>query len=69
MSGGHSLFGEIHQENALASVDVAIPNAPESETMVAMMNKNMGAFLSHYLKDEGLAENFVNELVKQSIDP
>ena len=67
--GGHSLFREIHQENALASVDVAIPNAPEAETMVAMMNKNLGAFLSHYLKGEGLDEKFVDALVQQSIDP
>ena len=69
LSGGHSLFGEIHQENSLASVEVAIPNAPEAETMVAMMNKNIGAFLTHYLKEEGLAESFVTELVNQSIDP
>ena len=69
VSGGHPLFGKIHQENALASVDVAIPNAPEAETMVAMMNKNLGAFLSHYLKGESLDGKFVDELVQQSIDP
>ena len=69
MSGGHSLIGEIHQENALASVDVAIPNAPEAKTMIAMMNKNLGVYLSHYLKGEGVDEKFVDDLVQTTIDP
>ena len=69
LSGGHSLIGEIHQENDLASVDIVIANAPEAETMVAMMNKNLAAYLTHYLKDAGLNEDFIKRLVDRAIDP
>ena len=63
LSGGHSLIGEIHQENDLSIVDIVIANAPEAETMVAMMNKNLAAYLTHYLKDAGLNEDFITRLV------
>ena len=69
LSGGHSLIGEIHQENDLSSVDIVIANAPEAETMVAMMNKNLAAYLTHYLKDAGMDEDFIKRLVKRLIDP
>ena len=69
LSGGHSLIGEIHQENKLSSVDIVVPNAPEAETMVAMMNKNLAAYLHHYLKDEGLNVDFIHDLLQASIDP
>ena len=59
LSGGHSLIGEIHQENDLASVDIVIANAPEAKTMVAMMSKNLAEFLTHHLKDVGLNEDFI----------
>ena len=65
---GHSLIGEIHQENNLASVDIVIANAPEAETMVAMMNKNLAAYLTHCLKAAGLNGDFIGRLVNASID-
>ena len=69
LSGGHTLIGEIHQQNKLSSVDIVVPNAPEAETLVAMMNKNLGAFLNFKLKEEGLNGGFVDNLLKASIDP
>ena len=69
LSWGHSLIGEIHQENDLASVDIVIANAPEAETMVSMINKNLAVCLTHYLKDAGLNEDFITRPVEQSIDP
>ena len=69
LSNGHSLIGEICQENNLASVDIVIANAPEAETMVAMMNKNLAAYLTHYLKVAGLNGDFIRRLVNASIDP
>ena len=69
LSGGHSIIGEIHQENDLASINIVIANAPEAETMVAIMNENLAAYLMHHLKDVGLNEDFTTRLVNQSIDP
>ena len=40
MDDGHSLISEAHQRGHMGSVDIVIPNTPEAETMVAMMNKN-----------------------------
>ena len=38
MDDGHSLIAEAHQIDHMGSVDIVIPNPPEAETMVAMMN-------------------------------
>ena len=46
-----------------------IANAPDAKTMVAMMNKNLAAYLTHYLKDVGLSKDFITRLVNRSIDP
>ena len=43
MDDGHSLITEAHQRGHMGSVDIVIPNTPESETMVAMMNKQLPA--------------------------
>ena len=34
-----------------------------------MMNKNVTVYLSHYLPDAGLEEEFVKQVVKDSMDP
>ena len=38
MDDGHSLIAEAQQIGHMGSVDIVIPNTPEAETMVAMMN-------------------------------
>jgi len=68
LEDGHSLFAELHQESPLASVDAVIPNTPEAETMVLMMKRNIGAFLSFYL-DGKMDARFKTDLLKASIDP
>ena len=42
---------------------------PEAETMVEMMKKNVVAYLTNYLKDEGMPASFVTDLLKASCDP
>ena len=49
MKDGHSLIVEFHQRQAMAHVEVVIPNAPEAETMTEMMDKNVVAYLKFYL--------------------
>ena len=65
----HSLFAEIHQEMNLASVDVVIPNTPEAETMITMMNRQLGAYLHFTLTDAGLGGTFIKDLLRFSICP
>jgi hypothetical protein len=67
LSDGHQLIAEVHQASTLVGpVHIAIPNTPEAERMVIMMNKNFPAYVGHVLKDQGLPEIFLFELVRQS---
>jgi hypothetical protein len=69
LSDGHSLVAEMHQKQEMGDVEAVVPNMPEAETMVEMINKNVVAYLTHYLKDEGMPANFVTNLLKASCDP
>ena len=39
------LIAEVHQESELDSVDIVVPDTPETEAMVAMMNKQLSVYL------------------------
>jgi hypothetical protein len=41
---GHPMIAEAHQEDILQLTHIIIPNTPEAERMVGMMNKNLPAF-------------------------
>ena len=69
LADSHSLFGEVHQETPISSVDVVIPNTPEAETLLLMMKKNIGAFLHFHLKELGLDGSFITDLLRASVDP
>ena len=59
------LIAEIHQRSVVSSVDVVIPNCEEVESIIAMMNKNLAAYLYHYLQEvAGMEEEFVLRLVQ-----
>ncbi len=67
LSNCHQLIAEFHQASMLVGlVHIVIPNTPEAETMVLMMNKNFLAYIGNVLKDQGLSEGF---LVKQLCCP
>ena len=55
---GYYLIAEVHQESELDSVDIVVPDIPEAEAMVAMMNKQISVYLSKYLVDAGMGEYF-----------
>ena len=40
LAEGYSLIAEVHQESELDSVNIIVPAIPESEAMLALMNKN-----------------------------
>ena len=69
LSDGHLLVAEIHRKQEIGTVKTVVPNMPETETMVEMINKSVVAYLSYYLGDEGIPANFVTELLKASFDP
>ena len=69
MRDGHSLIVEVHQRQAMAHVEVVVPNAPEAETMTEMMDKNAGAYLKFYLIQAGIEKGFVNILLSETCDP
>jgi hypothetical protein len=70
MSDGHRLFEEVHQAAPMGAVDVVVPNCAESEKMLTMMNRNIAAYLTHYLvKVAKMEEGFVNRLVRATVDP
>ena len=70
MSNGHQLIAEVHQASTLVgSVHIVVPNSPEAERMVVMMNKNLPAYVGNVLKDQGLPESYLFELVRRSCCP
>ena len=66
---GYSLIAEVHQESELDSVDIVVPDIPEAEAMVSMMNKQLLVYLSNYLVDAGMGKVFVKALIEGEIFP
>jgi hypothetical protein len=70
LSDGHRLFAEVHQSNeVMGQVQAVIPNTPEAEQMVLMMNENFPAYIGNALRDQGLPDDFLLELLKRSCCP
>ena len=69
LGDGHPLLAEIHQKQAMGDVEAVVPDIEEAEMKVAMINKNVVAYLSNYLVDVGMPADFVTELLKASCDP
>ena len=53
----------------MVSVDIVIPNTLEAETMVAMMNKQLPAYLKFYLDDLGVDKDFIRKLLTRACCP
>ncbi len=67
LSDGHQQIAEIHQlKEPMAPVQAIIPNTPEVEHMIVMMNKNFPSYVGNVLKDQGLPKEFLMELFQQS---
>ena len=69
MDDRHSLISKAHQRGHMGSVDTVIPNTPEAETMVAMMNKQLPAYLTFYLDDLGMDKYFIRKLLTRAFCP
>ncbi len=61
---------EIHQsDEIMGPVQVVIPNTSEAERMILMMNNNDPSYIGNVLKDQGMPETFLIELVRASCCP
>jgi hypothetical protein len=70
LSDGGQLLAEIHQSSdVMGRVQAVIPNSPEAEQMILMMNKNFPAYVGNVLRDQGLPEPFLIELFRRSCCP
>ena len=69
MSDSHPLIAELHQLMPMAPVEVVHPNCEEAETILLNMEKNVVAYLQHFLVEEGMDSNFVDTLLREACDP
>jgi hypothetical protein len=70
LSNGHQLLAEIHQSNGvMGRVQAVIPNTPEAEQMILMMNKNFPAYIGNILRDQGLPDSFLMDLFRELCCP
>jgi hypothetical protein len=67
LSNGHQLLAKIHQASGvMGKVQAVVPNTPEVEQMILMMNKNFPAYVGNLLRDQGLPNSFLIELFRRS---
>ena len=69
LAEGYSLIAEVHQESELDSVDIVVPDIPEAEAIVFMMNKQLSVYLSNYLFDADMGKVFVKAIIQGEIYP
>ena len=67
--GGSPLFAEVHQKQSGGVVEAVVPNTKEADSMVGWMNRQMAAFIKHYLLYRGLPKDFVIRLIVASCCP
>ncbi len=63
MSDGHSMIAEAHQEELLKPTTIIILITAKAKRMSLMINKNLLAFLWHMLRDQGMPEDFIKDLL------
>ncbi len=53
----------------MGKVQAVVPNTPEAEQMIFMMNKNFPAYVGYVLRDQALPNSFLIELFRRSCCP
>ena len=69
MADGCALFGEVHQANALAPVDVVIGRCAEAKDILEQLNDNVAAYLTFTLRHQEVSDRFITDLLKTSCNP
>ena len=65
MSDVRPAIAEAHQSGISKPTHLIVPNTPEAERMITMMNKNLPTYLYHTLIEHGLPEEFVEDLLSK----
>jgi hypothetical protein len=68
MGDGRPAIAEAHQSDISKPTYLVVPNTPEAERMIGMMNKNLPAYLYHTLIDYNLPADFVEDLLAHSCE-
>jgi hypothetical protein len=68
MEDGHPIIAKAYQAGILMPTYVVIPNTPEAERMLLMMNKNLPAFLWYMLLEQGYPEQFIKDLLQHTCE-
>ena len=68
MGDGRPAIAEAHQSDIAKPTYLVVPNTPEAERMIGMMNKNLPAYLYHTMIDYGLPATFVEDLLENSCE-
>jgi hypothetical protein len=68
MEDGYPIIAKVHQECIMMPTYVVIPNTPEAERMLLMMNKNLPAFLWHMLLKQGPPKEFIKDLLPRTCE-
>ena len=64
------LFAEVHQgPTPGAPITIIVPNTPEVEHVVTMMNKNLPIVLTSILRAQGFEHTVINNLIKVGVCP
>ncbi len=66
MSDGHALIAKAHQADISMPMHIIIPNTIKAKCLIGMMNKNSSAFLLNMLKEQGLPDEFIYDMLKNS---
>lgn len=61
--GKAPLIAEVHQMRANGPVEAVVPKAKVAEVVVTAMNRQMAAYLKHYLVQSGLDVDLVTRLI------
>jgi hypothetical protein len=69
MSKGHLLIAEVHQAGPQLKMTIIAPHTLEDKQLIAIMNKNVAAFLWHMLLEKGLPKDFIQTLLKKAYNP
>lgn len=69
LSNGSSAVAEVHQICPNDVVSIVHPNIPEAEKIMCGLRKHPAGFLHYLLKDCGVDEVFVEDLLKEYVDP
>ncbi len=69
LQDGSPLCAEIHQRGLLGQVDMVIPNTADVEACFEMFNKQLARYLYHVLPTFGTLLTFIQEILRQSMDP